>query len=158
MKTHVLTPMLPDGTPGEIKEVLANDEAPTFLEPVNPYLLNDSELSMLRSAVSDAETALRHAKSKKAGAAEVTRLDKALTTAKRELDTVEYELRRKRQREQVGADSPFARQTLAELVASTVEAVQVVCKKIKLPCNASPRCVAGKGKYQCARCRAKAAA
>lgn len=156
MRTHVfLTPMSPDGTPGEVREIQINEEPAQFLEPVNPY--TGSDLSKLRTAVADARTALRHAVSKKAGPAEVTRLDKALTTAQRELDTVEYELRRQRQREQIGADSPFARQTLAEQVASAMAGVAALVKKT-MTCNASPRCVAGPGRYQCPRCRAKAAA
>lgn len=135
MRSHVfLTPMSPDGKPGELVEVQFNDEGPRqFAEPVSPWAVNDAELSKLRTAVSDAETALRHAISRKAGSGEVSRLEMALTTAKRDLDTVEYELRRQRQRQQIGADSPFSRneaptvknaRTFAELVAGVAALVK----------------------------------
>lgn len=148
-----LTPSSP-GKPGQLLEVVGTEGPALYAEPVNPYLLNADDLGKLRSAVSDAETALRHAKSKNAGEAEITRLDRALTTAKRELDTVEYELRRNRQREQTGGNDVFTRKTAAELVASAVAGVAALMKKTPLACNASPRCVAGPGHYKCARCRA----
>lgn len=124
MRTHVfLTPSAP-GVPGELVEVRFNDaEPPQFAEPVNPWARNDAELAKLRTAVADARTALSHAVSRKAGAAEVTRMEKALTSAQRELATVEFELRLKRQREQIGAVSPFARQTVGEAVAAAVAGV-----------------------------------
>lgn len=157
MKTHLfLTPARP-GTPGELVAMQFVDETPQFLEPVNPYVLNEKQLSSLRNVVAEAETALRHAKSRRAGPPEIAGLEKALTGAKRELDTVEHELRRKRQREQVGAETAFGR-----------ESIQVADKKNTgweeffggIDKNLSANSSAGvccSGKYLCARCQTKAA-
>jgi hypothetical protein len=129
MKKFYLSPMLPDGTPGEVKAICYNETSPEFVEPNNPWIVNAKELSAFRTAVSDAETQLRHAKSRRASSAEVTRLEKVLIRSKRELDTIEYELRRKRQREQIGADSPFARNhTSVETVAAPARRVNAAVR------------------------------
>jgi hypothetical protein len=152
-----LTPSAP-GKPAEVVAIHYDHAPPQFVAPVSPWAVNEKQLGDLRTAVTEAETALRHATSRRAASAEITRLQKELTSAKRELDTVEYELRRNRQRQQMGGDAPFARQSLAEQVASTVAGVAPVVKKVQpLPCNASPRCTKGPGHYKCARCRAAAA-
>jgi len=126
MRTHVfLTPMSADGTPGEVKEISYNEERAQFLEPLPYWSVNDADLAKLRAAVSDAETALRHAKSKKASDAEITKLETAVVSAKRELDIVQYELRRQRQRQQIGADSPFSRNA-AEPPSTTAQFAEPV--------------------------------
>ena len=137
MRSHVfLTPMTPDGKPGEVRELIFNDQAPReFIAPVSPWAVNEKQLGDLRTAVTEAETALRHAKSRRASSAEIKRLEKAVTSAKHELNIVEYELRLKRQREQTGTPTALARQTSAQPVAAAVASVNAVVRKVSSPCR-----------------------
>jgi hypothetical protein len=125
-----LTPATKDKA-GEVIELQYESEPVKYLEPVSPYASNDeaAELSKLKARVVETETALRHALSKNAPALEIQRLEGTLAGLKAELDQAEMPRRKQRQRETgIGRDDapPPARQTLAELVASTVAAVKAV--------------------------------
>ncbi|MEX2179340.1 MAG: hypothetical protein WD801_11550 [Gemmatimonadaceae bacterium] len=77
------------------------EESP-FLAPVNPFLLNEQQVSALKTKVTEAETALRHAESSGKAWVEVTRLEQSLKAAQRELASSAFERRLERQRQQIG--------------------------------------------------------
>lgn len=186
-RSHVfLTPATKDKA-GEVVELEYNSEPVQYLSPVSPYAANDAERDRLRKAVSQAETDLRHAESRRLTPTELLRYEMALTSARAELDAAEYPHRQQRQREGgIGRDDvPPARQSeqfapvvpyftrqsavservkqaptvsLAEMVASVTAGVAALLKKSPLACNTSPRCTPGAGHYQCARCKARKAA
>ncbi|MGZ3331898.1 MAG: hypothetical protein ACXU9Z_07605 [Gemmatimonadaceae bacterium] len=165
-----LTPATKD-KPGDVVELQYESEPVQYLEPVSPYAENDSasDLGKLRMALRDAEAALRHAKSRRAGVAEIKGLQKTLDDAKRAVEKAHFDLQKERQQQRTGGDTPYhlevapplTRQSLAELVemvASVTAGVAALVKKFPLPCNATPRCTPGRGHYKCARCRKAAAA
>jgi hypothetical protein len=109
MRTHVyLTPMAPDGTPGEVKEMQVSDEAPQYLEP---YAEND-DTAKLRHQVHEAQSKLQHAKARGKGVAEA---QKALEDAKSAAGKAHRGQQQARTQQRTGVDygapSPFSRDT-----------------------------------------------
>ena len=156
MRTHVfLTPMSPDGKPGEVKEIVYNDEAPRqFVAPVSYFAEHDSHT---RAELETERDALLAQLPKLKGGAR-SKADHRIRVLEREIraaiDAEEAarrnaERQKERQRQQVGADSPFAKNTLTwdalrrDLAAKRAIMNETVC------CE---------GRYLCATCRAKKAA
>src|SRR5687767_5233870 len=124
MRSRVfLTPMTPDGTPGEAKEILYHESSQKYLEPV-PYFSGNGPVDAARAKVSAAETALRHAQSRGLSPTELLRYQSTLTSARAELDAAEYPRRKQRHRETgIGRDDvpPAAMQSLAEATSGLVK-------------------------------------
>ncbi len=173
-----LDPMAPDGTPGGVKEIVYHEAPQMYAEPV-PYASNDAALDVARKKVAAAATELRHAEARHAPALEIQRLESSLASLKQELAALEQPRRDQRTRETGDGVTP-SRQSLGELVASTVAGVARVVgiQQAKDTTTAAERSERGKriwarvvnlvgknnapaccsGRYLCPTCEAKKAA
>lgn len=152
-KSHVFLTPATKNKAAEVIELEYSDE-PQMYAPVVPYFdsaelaLPDASVEQLQKQLDELTASLPKLKAAARAKAEhrIRVLEREITAARsmEEAERRNTERQRERQRQQVGADSPFARQSAAQA-------------KKTLACNASPRCVAGTGRYQCARCRATAA-
>lgn len=131
-RTHTfLTPMSPDGTPGEVREIQVSDDAPQFLAPVS---YNEDaaapDLKKLRRDLHETQIALAHAKARRATPAEIAKLETAFEAAKTAAGAAHRDQQRARIQQRTGTDygapSPFSRQQLATDSRQFAEVVSYV--------------------------------
>jgi hypothetical protein len=124
-----------------VRELIFDDQAPReFAAPVPYFATHDTatstELEGERDALVASLPELKGGARSKADhrirvlEREIRKALEMEETARRTTERV-----RERQRQQIGADSPFARQTLAELVAATVAGVNAVGQNRNVHCR-----------------------
>lgn len=162
--------------PGVIASVNeATGRVATFLAPVSPAATSKELQKQIDALVAALPKLKGGARSKADHKIRVLQRELRVALDREESERRHAERSGERQRQQVGADSPFARQTLAELVASTVAAVNAAVGTTKQVKNtltwdtlrrdldarvpkAPQKKVCCSGKYLCSTCANKAAA
>jgi hypothetical protein len=128
MRSHVfLTPMSPDGKPGEVIEAVENEYPAQYLEPLayhDATTRTSSEVQKEMDALIASLAKLRAgARSKADQLVRILQRELRVVLDREEADRRKLEREKERQRMQVGADSPFARQSVVQSLVDATTAL-----------------------------------
>lgn len=129
MKRFFATPST-DGNPGEVLAVDDRGNEQAFMACVSPWAANEQQLAELRQRVAEAETALRHAQTRRESKGVKRRLEAALESARHALGIAETEQRLQRRREQLGGEDVFRREMVNANAPGAASEMANNCRKI----------------------------